>query len=409
MVPLYILYLGGNVVQVALFTTLYNIVLIPSSIFWGRMTDRIAKRRIYFLITCAGSSIVFTAMFLFPNLYALAALYALLGVVISANAVATNLLVMETSEKRFWIASYSNLSLFANLGSIIGVGVGFIWSSTLPLGAFLVFCAGATAASVLLSYFLISEPSMPLESGHLSLNPAHYPSRIYHGMGFLVHHLVVSRGMVKDAVRLVRATRAGAITGRVLLFFSTFLFTTSSAFLNTSFTPFLVASGVVDNEVFAISLINIIVQTVVYRWMDKVIKRFGGVRVGPNAVIFRTFLYMVLAAAALAAHGTGLFIVATFMYAGVGVAFALWNSSTSVALLSNLGQGRQGNLLGGYAALGAFGTVAGSLFTGYISYYQGYASTFTVAAGVMLASFFVLEAALKALGYTSKQASPTRT
>jgi MFS family permease len=407
MVPLYILYLGGNVVQVALFTTLYNAVLIPSSIFWGRMTDRLARRRVFFVIASAGMAAVFSAMFLLPNLNDLAVLYGALGFVVSANSVAANLLVMETSEKKNWMSSYSNLSLVSSLGSIVGLAVGFIWSSTLPLEAFLVFCAAATGASVVLSYSLISEPALPLEAAHLSFNPAYYPARIYHGMTFFVHHLVVSRGMAKDALRLVRATRAGAITGRVLLFFSMFLFTTSTALLNTPFTPFLVNSGVTDSEVFAISLINVIIQTTVYRWMGAFVKRFGGVRVGPYAVLLRTFTYMVFAVAALAFHGIALFLLASFFYALIGVAYALWNSSTSVTLLSNLGQGRQGNVLGGYAALGALGTVTGSLFTGYISYYQGYSTTFTVAAAIMLFSFFVLEAALKSMGYVNRQASPT--
>ncbi|MDG6925208.1 MAG: MFS transporter [Nitrososphaerota archaeon] len=400
MVPLYILFLGGNVVQVALFTTLYNAVLIPSSIFWGRLTDRWARRRVFFVITCLGTTVFFAAMFLLPNLDDLAALYGGLGFVVSANAVAANLLVMETSEKKNWISSYSNLSLVSNLGSIIGVAVGFVWASALPLGAFLIFCAAATAASVVLSYALISEPVLPLEAEHAPLNPA----RVLHGVTSFVHHFVVSRGMAKDALRVLRATRAGAITGRVLLFFSTFLFTTSSAFLNTSFSPFLVDSAVTDNEVFAISLVNIIIQTMAYRWMGSFIKRLGGVRIGPNSVLLRTFLYMVFAGAALVSRGTLLFLIASVVYAATGVAYALWNSSTSVTLLSNLGPGRQGNLLGGYAALGALGTVAGSLFTGYISYYDGYSTTFTVAAAIMLGSFFVLEAALKALGYTQRQA-----
>ena len=159
-----------------------------------------------------------------------------------------------------------------------------------------------------------------------------------------------------------------------------------------------------DNEVFAISLINVVVQTAVYRWMGRLISRFGGIRVGPYAVLLRTLVYMVFAVAALTLRGTAMFVIASIFYALIGIAYALWNSSTSVTLLSNLGAGRQGNVLGGYAALGALGTVIGSLFTGYISYYQGYSTTFTVAAAVMLLSFFVLEAALKSMGYASRQA-----
>jgi MFS family permease len=402
LVPLYILYLGGNVVQVALFTTFYNAVLIPFSIFWGRETDRIPKRRIYFVITCAGSTAIFVGMYFLRDLYELAILYAALGIVVSANGVATNLLVMETSEKKNWISAYSRLALVSNLGSIIGIAVGFVWSSTLPLDAFLLFCGAATALSVLLSYLLISEPKMLLESSHLSLSHANYPVRIYHSMSFLFHHMVVSRGMVKDVVKVAKATRAGALTGRSLLFLSSFLFTTASAFLNTSFTPFLVAYSVTDNEVFAISLINVAVQTLIYRSMGSLVKRFGGASVGPNAVVLRTLMYMVLAGAALAVHGTDLFLLTSVVYALIGTMFAFWNSSTSVTLLSNLGQGRQGNLLGAYAALGALGTVAGSLFTGYISFYDGYSTTFAVAAAILLVSFFTLEAALKSLGYTKQ-------
>lgn len=407
MVPLYILYLGGNVVQVALFTTFYNAALIPASIFWGRMTDRLARRRIFFVVTCAGCTVIFAAMFLLASLTYLAILYTLLGLVVSANAVSANLLVMETSEKKHWMSSYANLSLVSTLGTMIGLAVGFVWAGTLPLGAFLVFCAASTGASVVLSYSLISEPDMPLETGHLSLNPLDYTARIYHGVTSAAHHLVVSRAMAKDVVKLVQATRAGALAGRVLLFISVFLFWTSSAFLNTSFTPFLVASNVTDSEVFGISLINIIVQTGMYRWMGGLVNRLGGVRVGPNAVLLRVLLYMVLAVAALGLHGTNLFFLSSIMFALVGVAFTLWNSSTSIALFSNLGPGRQGNLLGGYAALGALGIVTGSLFTGYISYYDGYSSTFTVAAGIMLVAFFVLEAAFRSLGYESRKDAPS--
>ncbi len=47
MVPLYILQpRRDRRRRRALMTTLYNFVLIPSSIFWGRMTDRLARRSV---------------------------------------------------------------------------------------------------------------------------------------------------------------------------------------------------------------------------------------------------------------------------------------------------------------------------------------------------------------------------
>ncbi|MGA2664331.1 MAG: MFS transporter [Nitrososphaerales archaeon] len=403
MVPLYILSLGGTVVDVALMTTLYNFVLIPSSIFWGRLTDRLARRRLFFVVTCAGCTVVFALMFLLPELSALTVLYGALGFVVSANSASTNLLVMETSEKRDWVSSFSRLNLIASAGSIIGLVVGFLWTSALPLEGFLLFCALATGAGVALSYSRIREPAVPLELAQLSLRPWGYLTRLYHGVTSLVGQLVLSPPSRRDVAGSIRALRSGAMTGRALLFLSTFLFTTSSALLNTSFTPFLSESGVVDNEVFAVSLINTIVQTGVYRWVGDFINRFGGVRLGSYALLVRAGLYMVFAVSALAFRGTPLFLVSAVFYAMIGVVYAVWNSSTSVMLMADLGPEKQGNVLGGYAALGALGTVTGSLFTGYISFYQGYSTTFATAAAVMLVAFFALEASLKSLGHTGRR------
>ncbi len=403
MVPLYILSLGGSVVDVGLITTLYNLVIIPSSIFWGRLTDRLARRKPFFFVTCGGCTFIFFLMYLFPHLGSLAVLYTLLGVVISANSAATNLLVMETSEKKHWMSSFSRLNLIASVGSVIGLAVGSLWTTALPLREFLLFCTAATAFSILLTYTRISEPPVTLETAQLSAHPSGYLARIYYGMTSVLSHLVVSPPSPKEVLRSIRATKAGAMTGRSLLFVSMFLFMIATALLNTSFAPFLSEYGVMYNEIFAVSLINITLQIGIYRWVGDIIRRFGGVRLASYVVMIRAALYMVFAVSALAFHGLPLFVIAAAFYGLIGVVYAIWNSATSVTLMSTLGQARQGNVLGGYAALGALGTVVGSLFTGYISYYQGYSTTFTTAAAVMLVSFFVLEASLKALGYATRR------
>lgn len=399
MAPLYILFLGGSVVQVGLITTLYNFVLIPASIFWGSMTDRMARRRFFFIVCCAGSTATFFLMYLIPNLAALAAFYGLLAVVVSSNSTAANLLVMETSEKKGWMSSYARLALFSSLGSILGLAVGSIWVSLFPIRVFLLFCGGATTASIVASFFLIPEPAMPLETVHLSFHPLGNLSRIYHGMTGAVQHLVISPPSPKEVLRMFRATRAGSVSGRALLFASTFFFMTATSLLNTAFTPFLVTYGVTDNEVFAISLINVSFQTVTYRVIGRVVATFGGARAGSYAALARTCVYMVIAFSALMFRDTALFLVDTAAYALVGLAFVIWNSSTSVMLFSSLGQGRQGSLLGGYAALSSLGTVLGALFAGYISIYAGYSTTFAIAAALLLVSFFILETSLKTMGH----------
>jgi MFS family permease len=402
MAPLYILHLGGSVVDIGLIATLYNFMLIPASMFWGSMTDRLARRRLFFVIASTGTMVIFLIMYLLPSIAAFAALYGLLALVIGANSTASNLLVMETTEKKNWISSYGRLSLVANTGATLGLAVGFIWSATLPFDALLLFASGSTALSVVLSFFLVPEPELTLESSQLAFHPLGYASRVYHGMASVVQHLVLTPPSPKEVLRALRATRAGAMTGKALLFFSTFFFTIASALMNTAYTPFLSEYGVSDSQIFALSLINVATQTLAYRGVGGLIQRFGGVKAGSYSIIVRAAFYMLMAFAALAFRGFGLFVVGTLLFVVIGIAYAIWNASTSVLLFSNLGEARQGNLLGGYAALSNLGTVVGAFLTGYISYYDGFATTFAISAAVMLVSFFVLEASLRRFGYVTR-------
>lgn len=401
MFPLYVLQLGGTVVVVALMATLYNLIQIPASIFWGSITDSLHRRRLFFLLAYAGSLTTFVLMFLTSNLFVLAALYSVLGFVVVANSVASNLLIIELTKKPAWVSSFANLSLIANLGSIVGLAIGLIWTTApLPLAQFLLFTAAATAASLLLAFFLIIEPAIPFERIHLTFHPTHLLARIYHGVtGGLnaVTGLVLVQPSPTELGRIARAIRAGVMKGRALLFLSTFLFMIATGVLNTPFIPYLSSSGVLNNEVFALSLVNVAVQTIVYRGIRFFTSRLGDVRTGSYAIVVRTAMYILVATSALIFRETALFAFVLVVYTIVGVTFALWNASTSVVLFSNLGPENQGGLMGVYSALSSFGLVLGAFSSGYLSFYFGYSLTFAAAGLLMISSFFVLEASLRHL------------
>lgn len=401
MLPLYILQLGGSVIDVALLTTIYNVMLIPSSIFWGSITDRLSRRRLFFLISYVGIAAIFGFMLLLPDIYWLAFLYGWLAYAVVANAAASNLLVMETTAKRSWVSSYAKLSLTGNLGAIIGLTVGLFWSSIFPLREFLAFCSLSSLVSLGLTFAFVREPELPLETIQLAFQPLAFFSRFSQTLTSSLQGMVSRFGAPpspRKIVRLIRAARAGAIPGRALLFVSTFIFMIGSALLNTSYTPFLALNGVLDNQVFALQLVNSVIQTAVYRWMGIFTSRFGEIRVGSYAVVIRAVVYALIAASGVLFRGFPLFIFSTVMFALIGVVFALWNASTSGLLLNSLGPTRQGGMLGGYSALSSLGLVVGSFFSGYASFYLGYVATFIVAAVLLIVSFFVLEAAFRGLG-----------
>jgi MFS family permease len=399
-VPLYILRLGGTVVEVALLTSLYNLVVIPSSVFWGRMTDRLARRRFFFLVSFSGAMAVFMAMYLLQSLNALTILYAILGIVTVANAPAIGLLVMETSEKSDWVTSYSWIALLSTSGSVLGTFAGLLWVSVYPLASFMIFCAACAGLSLILAFFLISEPAVPLETIQLVLLPA-TRSRAYHRLTFVVHHLFIGIFSPVDIVKRIRVLKKDAMTGRSLLLLSAFVSYAGGSMISTPFTPFLASRGVPNNEIFAVYSIYILLAIVVYRWIRKFINAPSGMKSVLNVILIRPILILILASSAVLFIGDSLFVIAAVFYGLLGATFAIWNSATSVALYSSLGETRQGNILGWYTAVSYLGLVVGSFFSGYLASFFGYPTTFTIGAALTLATFFIQNASFRNLGYVN--------
>src|SRR5690349_6486260 len=90
MLPLYILSLGGTVLDVGSFIAVFTAVGIPASVFWGVLSDSPSRRRVFFTIAYVGMTASFSLMLLLPNLGWLLILYALLGSTVIANASASN-------------------------------------------------------------------------------------------------------------------------------------------------------------------------------------------------------------------------------------------------------------------------------------------------------------------------------
>src|ERR1700722_8611876 len=124
LLPLFVTQLGGNVIDYSIMSTLYNISVTVSQGLWGIATDRLARRRLFFVLAFVGMTVVFISMYIFPTLLWLTIGYGILGLVITANVTAASLLVMETSEKKSWVSLFSMLALVSNLGAIVGLLAG---------------------------------------------------------------------------------------------------------------------------------------------------------------------------------------------------------------------------------------------------------------------------------------------
>jgi MFS family permease len=398
LLPLFVRQLGGNVIDYSLMSTLYNITVTISQGFWGIATDRLARRRLFFVIAYVGMAVAFTSMYLFPTLLWLTIGYGILGAVVTANVTAASLLVMETSEKKGWVSLFSMLALVSNLGAIIGLLGGIFWSTFLPLNGFILFCAACEAFSVLLTFRLVPEPELPLEASQLVSNPVGLFSRIYHATTDRLNLDTVSAITLQTPKRMLRILRSRGDQGKKFLFLSSFVYMTANSLQGTPFTPFLLAYHVGDNEAFAVSLASVCVQMFAYFWMSQVTARLGVGRILAASIATRAVLFALTALLALFLSGSGLFVAALAWNAFNGFSWATWNSTVNVVFFSSMGPEKRGGVLGGFSALNNFGAVIGALFSGYISYYLGYATDFGTSGVLMVVSFILLRSSLRGAG-----------
>jgi MFS family permease len=395
--PIYIIQLGGTVLNVAFLTTLYNSIVLPCQLFWGVVTDRLGRRRLFFVITNTGAAIAYLAMFFFASVTSVTLAYGFLGAVIAANTASASLLVMETSPRASWSAAFVSFSLAANSGGIIGLIAGVIWSSFIPLHDFFLFGAASAAVALLLTFRLVPETSVPLETARLFLNPAAQASRMFHGVAERLQPSHVSTVAFETPGRIIRRLSSSDDPGRRNLFLSLFFFMTGQTVQTTSFTPFLLAYGVGGNEVFAVTLASNVLQTGGYRWMSSNVSRIGEERLGTIAIIVRTVLYATICLSTFLLMGFDLFLFAVAVNGLIGITWTVWNPVVNVMLFSSLGKERRGGIIGQYNAVSTFGLILGALASGFISYHFGYAITFVVSSGLCIVSLVVLRGAFRRL------------
>lgn len=296
------------------------------------------------------------------------------------------------------MTSFSWLALLQMSGSVLGTLAGFLWVGILPLTTFSIFCAGSACFSFILAFYLISEPAVHPETVQLGSLTAGL-SRTYHRLVFKSRHLFIKAFSPSNVAKQFRASRSAAMTGRLFLLLSAFVIYAGNSVISTPFTPFLASRGVLDNEVFAVYSINILLQMVVYRWVGSFIEVPGKMKSVLEVILLRPLLMVILASSALLYSGDLLFGIVSVFFGILGATFAIWNSATSVALYSSLGESRQGSILGWYTAIVYLGVVVGSLFSGYLASYLGYPTTFTIGAVLTLLTFFIQKVALRNLGY----------
>jgi MFS family permease len=391
LLPLYIIDIGGTVIDVGNIVSAYSLALIPSSILWGFAVDRKEKRKPFVTYGYLGITVLLVAGFFLTDIPSLLVLYVCYAGISTVASPAVSILLMESSPKKklsMTFAKYSSLTL---LGTALGTIPGAFWTNYLPLRAYFLLCAIFSGISVVLAVRYLAEPEFPFERKAVALSQESFVTKLR-----TVTMIFITIPSLEDIKSFGKMMRSVFTRHLPLLYLSFFLFFTASNLFFTSYTPFLKSRQMDDSGVFIIFTTLYILQAGIYPITSRACGRFGEDHVAVLALWLRTGgILAALTTVLLMLYNSTLMNASILSIAVIGTSFAFFNTSSSVLLFRTLPHGKQGELLGIYSALTGIAAFTGAIMSGYLSYNLGYALTFVAAALLYVSCALVLRSAVR--------------
>ncbi len=375
LVQLYILELGGTVIDVGLTTTLGTAVSIPSVLFWGAISDRV-KRRPLIVVSFAATAALVLLFLVTRSVLGVALVYALYSFVSSAPTTPINLLILGTSARARWASSYARYQLLATVGNTLGLLTSSILVVFVPLVFLVILLSTCSFVATALAAKLILEPAPPPGA-----SPQGTQGTPPTGRGF-------SAAGLGGTLKILRADFTGHVG---VLYSSLLVFYVGTGITLVVFVPFMRAHGISDSEIFGVSTVNLIVMGASFWYFGGRLKRESFVRNASLCMVIRAVTYAALAPAAYLLTGWAFYVavlVLTSVATGL-VASPLYTITTGM-VYESLGAGGRGASLGIYSAITSVCIVVGEFSAGYVSFYSGYFVALIIAGAFFAAGGLII-------------------
>jgi len=377
LVPLYVASLGGNVAHVGLVTSAYNLTSVPSSIFWGKLSDELSRRKIFIIFGFISAGLIFLMFTLASNVVHLVFFNAFLGLFLTAYIPVASMMIVEVFPKRKLNRYIGLYNQYAGFGWSLGIIAGTIWLSYYDIRMFFIVCSSLCFIGALLGVWLIKDPEIMLERRQAFDYSA---SRIVETFRYLPTTLFQIPRLF-ELQRLRRLMLSSLTRSLPLYYASMFCFFTA---FNMFFVPlpiFYTNIGIPGNQIFllflAASLTSTFFHPRVGRWSERIRER----RLINMAATVRITIFILVGVfgplVGTIAEKTSIF--ATCM-AVLGLTWALFWVSSSSILPKLSDPTKLGQAQGMLNAVIGVAVVIGSLIGGIASYSLSYTVDFLLAA-----------------------------
>ncbi|MDG6223028.1 MAG: MFS transporter [Candidatus Bathyarchaeota archaeon] len=386
LLPLYIIFQEGTVLDVAFTISLFNIALIISALFWGYLIDIFGKRKQIIVISYLGMVIGILLLYWTTNLVIVAILYAFVGFMRQGSQPAINLLVIETANKKDWGKMFSQIQLVSVFGMILAVTFGVFWIALFGLQQYFLACLIFGILGTIIAQTCISEPKIQFERNMIYKLPSSLFHRIRRNPVILP-----KLPSLKEVDTLIKMLKISILQGFPLFLFSAFFFYASSGMYFTAISPFLKQNMISDALIFAIYLTLYLTQAVAFIFASKFVDKYGEKKATLLSFLPRIFGTVLTVIAAVYLNTPALLFVIIFAFIAMDGAFSIYSTSTSLILFKLLPIKRRGYYLGIFGATTGVGLLTGSILSGEISIIFGYSTTFGLATTFLAISLIIMK------------------
>ncbi len=182
LIPLYmIIALHASVLEVGLVFFFTSLAAVPGSVVWGKLSDRLKKRKVFVLLGLASFAVTLPLMAFTNSLAVYLAANAALGFLQAAAAATSSVLIMENFPEKDWAREIGKFAQVSGVAFVGGLVAGALWFAAFPgvggdhsaLVLMMLIGAALSAVSAIVGAFTIKE-------GHKHVDRAHAAEVIAH-------------------------------------------------------------------------------------------------------------------------------------------------------------------------------------------------------------------------------------
>ncbi|MDE1770125.1 MAG: MFS transporter [Thaumarchaeota archaeon] len=382
-IPLYVIFLGGNIGEVAIISALQNGTVAIGSLAWGKIMDRFHNKRAILVISSFFVLLCSLGMYFTSSINILYGLAAILGFFMVAKGPVTQLLVMESVQKNLWSWLFAKTSIISTLGMLVAMAIGAFGSFYFDLRPYFLICAASSGVAMVLSTAVKGE-NIHLERSSIAHS--------LHGLRYSIsnYHFIFPKNLEAYDFRHIITLFKGRISHEIGIFYlATFFFYFGSNIYFTAWTPFLKNLKYSDGDVFLNYFIQMATMLVIFFIAPKIISKLGEERSTMLAFLPRLLAVMIPAVSSIFLVGSLGFPMTIASASLMVIAFSIFSTSSSVIFFKSIPQGFEGKYLGVNSAVTGVGIFAGSLVTGELTKFSGYSIMFIFAAAVLVVSLIL--------------------